>query len=80
MAAWLHDNERGLQLLLRVARQDTLQFRMHGSQSGGQNAKINDTGAASLDKDQPAEIAVARYEDASLLLRDAQQLGVLSLC
>src|SRR5262245_51733931 len=44
---------------------------------GGQDPKVDNAWPAALDEDEPSEIAVAGDKDSTLLVSDAQQLGVL---
>jgi hypothetical protein len=60
MPPWFDDHKRNLQFRLAVQRQDSLKFGMHGIHCRRRDAEVDDSRAATLDENQPREIAVAR--------------------
>jgi hypothetical protein len=64
------------QSFLRILSQDDAEFLVNGLDRGGRNPEIEDTRLKVPDKDQTAEIAVTRDEDALLAASYKQQLAV----
>ena len=74
MSAWLDDNERSLQILFRVQREDSPEFRVHSVLRGREDSQVDNARAQSSHKDKVAKIAIARHQYTILVLGNPQKL------
>jgi len=77
MPPWFNHHEGLAQLLFGVTAQDFFQFGVNRIDCRRFDAEINDTAAFLPDKNQIAEIAITRDEDALFPLRGGQQFRVV---
>ena len=79
VATRLDNDERLLQLFLRVGVQNTFQFLVHRVLSGRQHAEVKDSGTQSVDEDQTAKIPIPCDKKAALILSGSEQIFVICL-
>ena len=79
MATGLDNDERFLQLILRVAVQNTFQFLVHRVLSRRQYAKVQNSRTQGVDEDQPTKISIPCDKEAALILGGSEQIFVISL-